>query len=60
MTSQELKQLRYGLWCQAVKEGLIENITLYDKLTSMIDNYCEHDGYAKCRHCGINFRSINE
>ncbi len=32
---------------------------LYKKIQSMINNYCEHDGYAKCRFCGEDFRGIN-
>jgi hypothetical protein len=42
-TKEELKQLMYGLWCRAKIDGIIVNKILYDKLKSLVDNYCEHD-----------------
>lgn len=34
---------------------------LREKIESMIDNYidCNHDGWAKCRFCGENFRGVD-
>ena len=42
-TKEELKELMYGLWCRTKIDGKIINKSLYDKLKSMIDNYCEHE-----------------
>jgi hypothetical protein len=41
-TKNELKELMFGLWCRAKLDGTIINKTLYDKLKSLADNYCEH------------------
>jgi hypothetical protein len=58
-TKEELKELMYGLWCRAKIDGKIINKSLYEKLKSMIDNYCEHEKVVpnwgpntQCDKCG--------
>lgn len=42
-TKEELKELIYGLYCRTKLDGHLVNKFLYEKLQSIIDNYCEHD-----------------
>lgn len=58
-TKEELKELMFGLWCREKLDGRLVNETLYDKMKSMIDNYCEHEstgevigGRTGCSDCG--------
>jgi len=43
-TREELKELMYGLYYRAKHDGRMEdkNKILWNKLQSMVDNYCEH------------------
>lgn len=59
-TKEELEHLYDGLW-NLMKLGWIKtNLQINKKIQTMIENYCEHDGYAKCRFCGNDFRGLNE
>jgi hypothetical protein len=65
-TKEELKELMYGLWCDAKHTGKIRNKNLYDKLKSMIDNYCDHKEFyndgclsATCVKCGYMCRDVD-
>jgi hypothetical protein len=56
-TKEELKELLYGLWCHAKFTGKINNQKLYNKIKSMMDNYCDHEwisypnDYAAMPYC---------
>ncbi len=61
-TKEELKQLMNGVWCTSKVHQIAINKILYDKLNSMIDNYCEHlfinigESHKPCIKCGMEFK----
>ena len=64
-TKEELKELMYGLYCRAKLDGSMANKILYEKIQSLIDNYCEHEAsgghyetfrWQLCRKCGTQYK----
>lgn len=52
-TKEELKELMYGLYCMSKLDRNMVNPNLYEKIESIIDNYCEHESDGKDYYPGL-------
>lgn len=52
-TKEELQQLvKWATTDIDLNPSALE-VTLFDKIQSMIDNYCEHEDVGECGICGV-------